>query len=211
MKRKAYLYAAMSLALLATPIAFAQTPPSGNAAAQSQAPAAQPSDTATPAPQATTSAPAADAASTASPTDTATPAADAAPVADSSERAHIIFYRPSRLSGMIYTYHVRETGEDGHVSESTPIIADLPNGTFVRYEAEPGIHNYNIAGPMAVTKDADRLRVELEAGETYYFQQTLHMGLITGGFMLVPSDQAHFDHERLHEAPAHVEQPAAQH
>ena len=45
---------------------------------------------------------------------------------------------------------------------------------------------------MAVNKAEDRLRLEVEPGETYYVEQTVRIGLITGGFRLAPADVARF-------------------
>jgi len=45
---------------------------------------------------------------------------------------------------------------------------------------------------MADNRADDRLRLEVEPGETYYIEQTVRMGLITGGFRLVPGDEARF-------------------
>ena len=80
----------------------------------------------------------------------------------------------------------------GAVAKGAPELGDLPNGGAFIYEAEPGIHSYNITGPMAVNKAEDRMRIEVEPGETYYVEQTVRMGVITGGFPLVPANEARF-------------------
>ncbi len=171
-----------------------------NAMAQETAPTAEPAAT-------ETTAPAPDAAATETPaatTDSAAPAADAAPAPAATEAAseppgRIIFFRPGRLTGAVYTYHVVEVAEDGDSTRESPRIGSLPNGRYFTYEATPGIHNYNIRGPMAVNLDEDRIRLEVESGETYYIEQTVRMGLITGGFRLTPSTQAEFERRRLRE------------
>ena len=126
----------------------------------------------------------------------AAPAAAApapAPAADAANgKARIVFFRPSRLSGAIYTYHIVEVGDDGKPAKDAPHLGDLPNGGAFVLEVEPGIHAYNITGPMAVNKAEDRLRMEAEPGETYYVEQTVRMGLVTGGFRLAPADEARF-------------------
>jgi hypothetical protein len=127
----------------------------------------------------------------------AKPAADAAPPAQAAAaaapgKAHIVFFRPGRLTGAIYTYHIVEVGDDGKPAKDAPHLGDLPNGGAFSIDVEPGIHAYNITGPMAVNKAEDRLRMELEPGETYYVEQTVRIGLITGGFRLVPADKARF-------------------
>lgn len=121
----------------------------------------------------------------------ATSASLAADDADPT-KGRIVFFRPSRLMGAIYTYRIAEVGEDGKVSATSPRLGDLPNGGAFILKAEPGIHNYNITGPMAYNKADDRLRMEVEPGATYYVEQTVRIGPITGGFRLVPTDEARF-------------------
>ena len=158
---------AAALSLLCGASAFAQ-----------EAPAPTPS----PAPEAA-AAPAAQAAPAEAPAATAaTPAA----------KGRIFFFRPGRLPGAIYTYHIVEVGDDGKPAKDAPQLGDLPNGGAFSFEAEPGVHSYNITGPMAVNKAEDRLRMEVEPGETYYVEQTVRMGMVTGGFRLVPADEARF-------------------
>lgn len=53
---------------------------------------------------------------------------------------------------------------------------------------------------MAVNLAEDRLRMEVEPGETYYVEQTVRMGVFTGGFRLVPATQADFERRRLRES-----------
>ncbi|MGH6910446.1 MAG: hypothetical protein ACREE0_02220 [Phenylobacterium sp.] len=114
------------------------------------------------------------------------PSAAVAPTA----KGRIVFFRPTRLPGAIYTYHVVEVAEDGKAAKDAPRLGDMPNGGGFALEVDPGIHSYNITGPMAVNKAEDRLRMEVEPGETYYVEQTVRMGLVTGGFRLVPADEA---------------------
>lgn len=154
----------------------------------------------------TASQPEANAATAADAADAAAPAADTADPAAAAPAAvetateppgRIIFFRPGRLTGGVYTYHVVEVAEDGDSTRESPRIGSLPNGRYFEYAAPPGIHNFNIRGPMAVNLDEDRLRLEVESGETYYIEQTVRMGLLTGGFRLVPSTQAEFERRRL--------------
>ncbi|MCA3731360.1 MAG: hypothetical protein IM658_04140 [Phenylobacterium sp.] len=116
------------------------------------------------------------------------PVAASAPAA----KAKIVFFRPGRLTGAIYTYHVVEVGDDGKLAKDAPRLADLPNGGAAIAEVEPGVRSFNITGPMAVNLAEDRLRMEVEPGETYYVEQTVRIGLVTGGFRLVPADEARF-------------------
>jgi hypothetical protein len=142
---------------------------------------------------ATQAAPAAPAAE-AAPAPAAAPASDAAPAAADSAagKGRIYFFRPGRLPGAIYTYHIVEVGDDGKPAKDAERLGDLPNGGAFILDVEPGIHSYNITGPMAVNKAEDRLRLEVEPGETYYVEQTVRMGMVTGGFRLTPADEARF-------------------
>ena len=189
----AFLFAAMTATA-----AMAQDSPADQTV---EAPAAEPAAAPQEAPPADAGAPAdatapADAAE-AAPADAAAPVAEEAAVAEPPAR--IIFFRPGRLTGAVYTYHVVTVGEDGDSTSESPRVGSLPNGRYFVYEAEPGIYNFNIRGPMAVNLDEDRIRLEVESGETYYIEQTVRMGLITGGFRLVPSTQEEFDRRRLRE------------
>jgi hypothetical protein len=111
----------------------------------------------------------------------------------------IIFFRPGRLTGAVYTYHVVTAEQDGNTTAESPRVCSLPNGRYCVYEATAGVYNFNIRGPMAVNLDADRIRLEVEPGQTYYIEQTVRMGLITGGFRLVPSTQQEFDRRKPRE------------
>jgi hypothetical protein len=121
-----------------------------------------------------------------------TPEALATPASAPAAKAKIVFFRPGRLPGAIYTYHVVEVGDDGKPAKDAPRLADLPNGGAAIAEVEPGVRSFNITGPMAVNLAEDRLRMEVEPGETYYVEQTVRVGLVTGGFRLVPADEARF-------------------
>jgi hypothetical protein len=123
----------------------------------------------------------------------AAPAATAgATPASAAGKGHIVFFRPIRMNGAFYTYHIVEVGDDGKPAPDSPKLGDLPNGGAFSVDVDPGIHAYNITGPLAVNKAEDRLRLEVEPGETYYVEQTVRMGLITSGFRLAPADEARF-------------------
>jgi hypothetical protein len=135
------------------------------------------------------------------PVATPAPAPTEPTVAPTPEQpAKIIFFRPGRLTGAVYTYHVVKVEQDGDSTRESPRVCSLPNGRFCVYEAVPGIYNFNIRGPMAVNLDEDRIRLEVEPGQTYYIEQTVRMGLITGGFRLVPSTQQEFERRKPREA-----------
>ena len=180
MRNFATFAAGIALSLSLGAAAFAQDAATAPAPAPDAAPAAAPAAEPAAAPEA----PAAEAPAV------ETPAADAP--ATASEKGRIIFFRPGRLAGAVYTYHVVETGEDGTSTKESERLGGLPNGGAFVLEAEPGVHNYNIRGPMADNRAEDRLRMDVEPGETYYVEMTFRMGVITSGFALVPSNEAGF-------------------
>jgi hypothetical protein len=181
MIKRVALYA-LALSLSATGIAHAQSDAAPAGAAGAAPTATDPAAAVAPAPAPAGPTPAGP-----------TPAGPTqAEPAKAEEKGHIIFFRPFRLSGAIYTYHVVEVGDDGKPPKGAPHLGDLPTGGAFRYDAEPGIHSFNITGPMAINKDEDRIRMEVEPGETYYVEQTIRIGLVTGGFRLVPADEARF-------------------
>jgi hypothetical protein len=174
------------------------TAPQTEAATEAAAPEVAPADPNTAAPEAATTetAPSDPAAAT-------DPAAASEPVTEAAVEppGRIIFFRPSRLSGSVYTYNVVTVGEDGDSTPESPRVGRLPNGSYFEQEFPPGIYNFNIRGPMSYNRAEDRLRLEVESGETYYVEQTIRMGMITGGFALVPSTELVYRRRPLRRAP----------
>lgn len=112
--------------------------------------------------------------------------------AANADRAEIIFFRPRLSTGSVYTYHVVEAGEDGRASDASERVASLRNNSYIVYRAAPGVHAFNVSGPMVVNRAQDRLRMEVEAGQTYYVVLDFRSGVFTAGFILLPSDVARF-------------------
>lgn len=163
-----------AIALLAAP-AFAQDAGSAAPAASASPPA---SDAAAPAPPAPSSAPAA-------PTPLAAPApASAGPaIADTGDvlasgKGRVIFYRSSAIGVLI--------GCAVHENDLT--LSSLPYGKYFVRDFDPGIHTF-----MVESESKQTLRMEVEAGETYYVKCAIGMGLVLGRPNLSPSDKASFD------------------
>ena len=127
-------------------------------------------------------------------TPAATPAADAAPVAPAAAAAmtpsgmvgapqegkgQIVFFRPSKFVGGAVGFIVREGQTE---------LGKLRNGNYFVLAVEPGTHQYTVH-----SEAKDVLTLEVEAGETYYVQGTISMGVFAGHPNLSPSDQAAFD------------------
>ncbi|BBF80835.1 hypothetical protein EM6_1421 [Asticcacaulis excentricus] len=98
-------------------------------------------------------------------------------------KGQIVFFRPSRFVGAAVSFSVRE-GDTG--------IGKLTNGTYFVHVAEPGTHEYNIS-----FETRDTLRLEVEAGETYYVIQSIAMGVIGARPNLTPSTEEAFQEKKL--------------
>lgn len=96
-----------------------------------------------------------------------------------ADRGQIVFFRPSKFAGGAVGFKVRE-GETE--------LGKLRSGKYFIALVEPGTHSYTVH-----SEAKDVLTMEVEAGETYYVQGTITMGLMAGRPNLSPSDQATFD------------------
>lgn len=92
-------------------------------------------------------------------------------------KGQVVFFRPSRFVGAALSFTVRE---------NDVALGRLPNARYFVHVAEPGIHEYEIGRN-------DTMRMEIEAGETYYAVQSTQMGIMAGRAVLSPSDQAAFE------------------
>lgn len=115
--------------------------------------------------------------------DTAPATAPAAPAntlvgAAPEGKGQVVFFRPSKMMGAAMGFKVREGDTE---------LGKLRNGKYFVAVVEPGAHEYTV---HSETKDV--LSMEIEAGETYYVQGTLGMGIIAGRPNLSPSDEATF-------------------
>lgn len=95
-----------------------------------------------------------------------------------ADKGQIVFFRESRMMGAAIGFKVRE-GETE--------LGKLRSGKYFVVAVEPGAHEYNVHG-----ETKDMLNMEIEAGETYYVQGSLGMGIIAGRPNLKPSDEATF-------------------
>ncbi len=124
-------------------------------------------------------------------TDQATAAALPAPEAETTtaptngtvgpapaDKAQIVFFRPSKMLGGAIGFKVREGEQE---------LGKLRSGNYFIYLAEPGTHEYTVH-----SEAKDVLTMEVEAGETYFVQGTISMGVLAGRPNLSPSDEATF-------------------
>ena len=94
-------------------------------------------------------------------------------------KGQVVFFREKKFVGAAMSYKVREGEAE---------LGKLSNGSYLVLEVEPGTHQYYMQGE---TKDV--LTLEVEAGETYYVQGGISMGVLAGRPNLSPSDQAAFE------------------
>lgn len=94
-------------------------------------------------------------------------------------KGQIVFFRPSKFVGGAVGFIVREGQTE---------LGKLRNGNYFVLAVEPGTHQYTVH-----SEAKDVLTLEIEAGETYYVQGTISMGVFAGHPNLSPSDQAAFD------------------
>jgi hypothetical protein len=67
-------------------------------------------------------------------------------------------------------------------------LGKLRSGKYFVSLVEPGAHQYTVH-----SEKKDVLNIEVDAGETYYVQGGITMGILAGRPNLSPSDQATFD------------------
>lgn len=94
-------------------------------------------------------------------------------------KGQVVFFREKKFVGAAMSYKVREGEAE---------LGKLSNGSYLVLEVEPGTHQYHMQGE---TKDV--LTLDVEAGETYYVQGGISMGVLAGRPNLSPSDQAAFE------------------
>lgn len=112
-------------------------------------------------------------------------------------KGQVVFFRPSKLMGAAISYKVRE-GEQA--------LGTLSIGRYFVTQVEPGAHLYTVH-----SESKDELRMEVEAGETYYVTSGMTMGVALYRPNLAPSDKAAFEaiSGKLKLAKAEASEPAA--
>lgn len=166
--------------LVASPVLAEETAPETAApAAEAPAPPPVPESQATPAP--------------APPAEPAAPAASSEPAAPAEEgpsgpiaigpapagKAQIVFWRPSTIVGVAIPCNVHE---------AEPVVGKLAAGKYFVRVVDPGVHDF-----MVQSEAKDRLKLEVEDGETYYVKCSISMGIMVGRPNLSPSNKAAFD------------------
>jgi hypothetical protein len=105
-------------------------------------------------------------------------------------QGQVVFFRRRSLLGTGQWFKVREDGV---------ALGKLTNGAYFVQAAAPGIHTYTATMEPEMK---DHLRLEVDAGETYFVEGILTKGVVVGVADLSPSDRAAFDKASGHLKPA---------
>ncbi|HVH49710.1 MAG TPA: DUF2846 domain-containing protein [Sphingomicrobium sp.] len=90
----------------------------------------------------------------------------------------VVFYRPSSM-GALVSCRVHEAGA---------VVNKLPPGRYFVHQTTPGIHEYTVK-----SEATDKLKVNVEDGETQYARCAINMGMFSGRPNLSTQDRADFD------------------
>ncbi len=93
----------------------------------------------------------------------------------------VVFFRPKSVMGTGQWFNVRENGA---------ALGKLTNGSYFVQVTEPGVHTYTAS---VEPEFKDHLKLEIDAGETYFVAGGLTKGVIIGAADLTPSDRASFN------------------
>jgi hypothetical protein len=108
----------------------------------------------------------------------------------------VVFFRPKSLLGTGQWFNVREDGK---------ALGKLTNGAYFIQVVHPGDHTYTAKTEPAFN---DKLKLEIDPGETYFVEGALTKGLVIGAADLIPSDRAAFEKSAKDLKPASSEQAA---
>ncbi len=96
-------------------------------------------------------------------------------------QGQVVFFRSNSLLGTGQWFNVREDGQ---------ALGKLTNGVYFIQLATPGMHTYT-----ATTEPEfkDSLKLQVDAGETYFVEGILTKGVVIGAADLIPSNRSAFD------------------
>ena len=94
----------------------------------------------------------------------------------------VVFFRKRSIMGTGQWFNVRERGA---------ALGKLTNGAYFVQITDPGPHTYTAVEEPELK---DKLKLEVDPGETYFVEGTLTKGVVIGAAdLLTPSDRASFD------------------
>lgn len=94
-------------------------------------------------------------------------------------KGQVVFFRQSKLMGAALSFKVREKDVE---------LGKLSNGVYFVLDFDPGLHEFVVHSEVK-----DVTPIEVEAGEVYYLQFGISVGLLAGRPNLTPSTQEAFD------------------
>lgn len=105
-------------------------------------------------------------------------------------KAAVIFYRPSKFVGGAVGFIVRE---------GTTELGKLRSGKYFIVQVLPGKHTY-----VVHSETKDELTIDADAGETYYIEGEIGVGVFVGHPHIKPSDKGSFEaiKDKLTQVPA---------
>ena len=96
-------------------------------------------------------------------------------------QGQVVFFRAKSLLGTGQWFNVRENGK---------ALGRLDNGAYFVVTVAPGLHTYTAQTEPEFT---DRLKLKVDAGETYFVSGALTKGVVIGAANLEPSDRGVFN------------------
>jgi len=93
----------------------------------------------------------------------------------------VIFFRPKSLMGTGQWFNVRENGQ---------ALGKLTNGAYFVEPTTPGLHTYTA---VEEPEFKDKLKLEVDPGETYFVEGSVTKGVLIGAADLSPSSRASFE------------------
>jgi len=94
-------------------------------------------------------------------------------------KGQVVFFRPAKLLGAALTFSVRENDD---------AVAKVGNGHYFVVVTDPGAHAYQMKGEVT-----DTLNMEIDAGETYYVETGIGVGIVAGRPHMTPSSEEAFE------------------
>lgn len=139
-----------------------------------------PKSASTPSAATPATAPAAGTPAAGTPADASSPSADIPPPPPGA--ATIVFFRPWKFVGGGVGFIVRE---------GTAELGKLRAGKYFVLQVAPGKHTYTVH-----SEATDNLTIDADAGETYYIEGEIGVGVLVGHPHIKPSEKAAFDEIR---------------
>jgi hypothetical protein len=111
------------------------------------------------------------------------------------DQGQVVFFRGKSMMGTGQWFNVREDGA---------ALGKLTNGAYFIHPTTPGLHTYTAS---TEPEFKDRLKLQIDPGETYFVEGALTKGLVIGAANLSPSEKSAFDKASKDLKPAPPPEP----